>query len=340
MPTTYQDQFWIIDPYAPPPAGTLLTVNFFTIVDNNDNGLINRFSNDSIDGSDIVVSYPGDTVTVQLAGGATVTITGVTFYLADGRTVFTPSDGSTLSNATLVSTTWVPTQGSMPVADLGPPCFTPGTLIECASGPRPVEELRPGALVLTADDGLRPLVAVHRRRLSGAEIAARPRLGPVCIAAGALGEGLPRRDLAVSPQHRMLISSPVAERMFGSREILAPACQLVGLPGIARPGAPGGVDYIHLLLDHHAVIFAEAAPTESLFLGRVAGQELPRHEIARLMRHLPDLLARPMEPARPLVRGRRLQQLLRRHEANAKPLLDHPPRPCRPRGRARLALAV
>ncbi len=340
MPTTYPDQFWIMDPFAPPPVGTVLTVAYLDVVDNNDNGLINRFSNDSIDGSDIRRSYPGDTVTVELSDGSIVTITGVTFYLADGREVFTPTDGSTLQTATLVSTTWVNSQGSVPVEDLAPPCFTPGTLIDTADGPRPVEALEAGDLVWTADRGLCPIVLVSRRSISAEKIKARPKLAPVRISAGAMGAGLPRRDLVVSPQHRMLLSTPVARRMFGEAEVLAPACQLAGQPGIERVEAPQGVEYIHLLLDHHAVLFAEGAPTESLFLGEQSHQELSREQVGQLRRQTPALIARDMEPARVLVRGRRLRQLLHRHEVNAKPLLAAPPAIRRPVAPARLSLVV
>jgi hypothetical protein len=75
-------------------------------VDQNDDGDVDRFNGDSIDGSDIQSSYPGDTVTVTLATG-TVTHTGITFYLADGREVFTPTDGSILQTGTLAGTSAV-----------------------------------------------------------------------------------------------------------------------------------------------------------------------------------------------------------------------------------------
>jgi Hint domain len=324
MPTTYMDQFWIIDPYSPPPVGTALTVSYFSIVDQNSNGQINRFSNDSIDGSDIRASYPGDTVTVTLASGSTVTITGATFYLADGRQVFTPIDGSNLPNGTLVSTTWVSGQQSVTPPQLGTPCFTPGTMIRTERGERRVEDLRAGDLVATADRGLAPVLMLHRRGLSEAHLIDKPQHGPVLFKAGALGQGLPRRDLLVSPQHRMMIRSPVAARMFASAEILVPACQLAGQPGIARAKPDGGIDYIHVLLDHHAVIYAEGAPTETLFLGEQVHEQLSQRDVDRIRSVLPYGPDFSMQPARPLVRGGRLKRLLQRHYDNAKPLLDVP----------------
>ena len=55
-----------------------------------------------------------------------------------------------------------------------------------ATGPRPVEELVPGDLVLTKDRGLQPLAWTGRRRFSLADQLAQPALVPVCIAARVL----------------------------------------------------------------------------------------------------------------------------------------------------------
>ena len=322
MPTTYPDVFWVMDPYNPPPVGTLLTAVTFDIIDQNDNGLINRFSNDSIDGVDITASYPGDTVTVTLAGGGTATYTGTTFYLADGREVFTPTDGSTLTDATLVSTTFVTTQGSTTPIELEPVCFTPGTLIETANGARMVETLEPGDLVQTADRGLVPIYLVRHRTLDAEHLADNPNHCPVLFRAGSLGLDLPARDLIVSPQHRMVLRSPVVQRMFGEPEIMVPACQLVGRPGITRLSSAQSVQYVHLLLDHHAVVFAENTPAETLFLGERASESFSQREYDQIALHLPKGVADNMQPARQFVRGKRLRKLLSRHMANNKPLLD------------------
>jgi hypothetical protein len=111
MPTTYNDQFYVIDPYAPPPVGTTLVAQRFDLVDQNDDGDVDRFNGDSIDGSDIRSSYPGDTVSVTLPNGTTVTHTGITFYLADGREVFTPTDGSILQTGTFAGKQRCPRTG-------------------------------------------------------------------------------------------------------------------------------------------------------------------------------------------------------------------------------------
>lgn len=141
-------------------------------------------------------------------------------------------------------------------------CFTPGTLIDTARGRVAVEELAPGDLVLTRDHGFQPLAWVGRRDLSAADLAACPQAAPVRIAAGALGRNLPERDLVVSPRHRMLITGARAELMFGEREVLVTAADLLGLPGVTQD-LGGAVSYIHVMCDAHQIIRAEGSWTES-----------------------------------------------------------------------------
>ena len=142
------------------------------------------------------------------------------------------------------------------------PCFTAGSLVCTARGEVPVERLAPGDRVLTRDNGYRPVQWVGTRALTVADLRAAPGLGPVAIAAGALGHGLPARAMRVSPQHRMLIAGPLTEMLFGEHEVLVPALHLVGLPGIVR--APDGdVTYVHVLLDRHEIICADGAWSES-----------------------------------------------------------------------------
>lgn len=121
---TYTDQFYNMDPANPPTAGQPITFSVYSITDANNDNDFDRFNNDSVDGVDIISSWPGDTVTVFVAGIGNVTYTGTTFYLSGGRRVFTPTDGQVLQNGTFVSSTWVNSQGPLLVSQLGPTCFT------------------------------------------------------------------------------------------------------------------------------------------------------------------------------------------------------------------------
>ncbi|SEK55937.1 Hint domain-containing protein [Roseovarius nanhaiticus] len=201
-------------------------------------------------------------------------------------------------------------------------CFVSGTLIETAGGPLPVERLRPGHMVLTADHGLQPL------RWHGVQVLAgawpeQSRVTPICIVAGAMGHGLPTRDLIVSPQHRICIGSPITQRMFGEEEIFVPAKKLAPCKGIAPYPAGRRVIFHHLLFDRHEVIFANGLRCESLLLGPHARDALGAQALSEIAvikarlgaQSLSETMARPC-PAR----GARLRRMLTRHQKNGKAL--------------------
>ena len=94
-----------------------------------------------------------------------------------------------------------------------------------------------------------------------------PHLRPIRIVAGALGGGMPTRDLLVSRQHRMVIKSVIALRMFGQSEVLVAAAKLLDLRGVFVDDSLDEVGYFHLVFDDHEIILAEGAETESLLIG-------------------------------------------------------------------------
>lgn len=142
-------------------------------------------------------------------------------------------------------------------------CFTPGTRIATAQGERAVESLRAGDLVLTRDRGYLPLAWAGRRDLTAAEVAAEPSFRPVRIAKGALGQGMPARDLIVSPQHRMLMTGPRAQLFFAEHEVLVPAVHMLNWPGVTRVEEPAAFSYLHVMFDDHQIICANGAWSES-----------------------------------------------------------------------------
>jgi hypothetical protein len=210
----------------------------------------------------------------------------------------------------------------------GAVCFAAGTLIETATGPRRIETLAPGDRVRTLDHGFVPLRWIGAMPVSTAEMAANPRLAPVRIRAGALGPGLPERDLRVSRQHRILVNAPQAQATLGTAEALIPAINLVTLPGVAVEGTPRAVVYYHLLFDRHEVVLSEGAPTESLLPTARGLRGLPEAAREEVLRHLPQL-ARPENapaPARRIVQhGRDVRPFLAALTRDgAKPLASVP----------------
>lgn len=142
------------------------------------------------------------------------------------------------------------------------PCFTPGTRIATPRGEVAVEDLREGDRVITRDNGMQEIRWVGARTLTSAELISAPYLRPVRIRAGALGQGLPERDMLVSPQHRLLLTSERAALYFGEREVLSPAKHLTGMEGIEEVRATN-ITYIHFMFDRHEVVLSDGAWTES-----------------------------------------------------------------------------
>lgn len=201
-------------------------------------------------------------------------------------------------------------------------CFTRGTMIETDKGPRAVETLQVGDLVWTLDAGHQPVRWIGETRLDAPALARMPRLRPICIAAGALGNGTPSRDLLVSPQHRVLLSSKIAQRMFGTQEVLVAAKQLLALEGIEQVDADT-VDYVHFLCSTHQIVRSNGALMESMYAGTqalAAVGQAARDEILELFPRIRDE-ADAMEPARLLVPGSQARRLARRHSENGEVLV-------------------
>ncbi|MFD2141884.1 Hint domain-containing protein [Ancylobacter oerskovii] len=155
-------------------------------------------------------------------------------------------------------------------------CFLPGTLIATPTGEARIETLRAGDLVLTAEGATKPVRWLARQTVS--TVFADPlRVLPIRIAAGALGDDLPARDLFVSPDHALLIDG-----------MLVQAGALInGTTIIRQTVMPQTFTYYHVELDDHSLILAEGVPAES-FVDNVARrwfdnwQEAPEAPVAEL----------------------------------------------------------
>ena len=131
------------------------------------------------------------------------------------------------------------------------PCFVAGTRLATPAGERMVERLAAGDLVLTASGAVRAVRWIGRRRI------VRPRGddAPVRLAAGALAEGVPSRDLQVSGDHAFWFAD--------AGGVLVEAKHLVNGRTIRRVPNRAAVTYVHVELDRHDVLLAEGAAAES-----------------------------------------------------------------------------
>jgi Hint domain len=174
------------------------------------------------------------------------------------HTLFTFYDfnaGTSAPNLAVVAGTDPYTGASQTWIELTATCFTPGTLIETETGARPVEELRSGERVWAvagASPRLSEIRWIGQRRIDLRRHPKPEGLYPVRIRKDALGEGLPARDLLVSPDHCLLIEGQ-----------LIPAKLLINGLSITHERSITAVHYFHIELDNHDAVLAEGVPAES-----------------------------------------------------------------------------
>jgi hypothetical protein len=131
-------------------------------------------------------------------------------------------------------------------------CYRRGTLILTAAGEVPVEDLLIGDLVVTRTGARRPIKWIGRRSYAGRFTFGRKSILPICVAAGALAEGLPRRDLWISPNHALYLEG-----------VLIEARDLVNGVSIFQASSVESVEYFHIELAEHDLLVAEGVLAES-----------------------------------------------------------------------------
>ena len=220
----------------------------------------------------------------------TLDLTGLGPFERVGETT-DPDGDSTSGTINFLDSPGGSVTGSMTYSEIERivPCFTPGTVIATPSGERPVEDLVPGDRVITRDNGLQEIRWVGRRDLGAADLGAAPHMRPVLVRAGALGRGLPERDMLVSPQHRVLMNNDKTALYFEDREVLAAATHLTGLEGVDEVREASGVSYIHFMFDQHEVVLSNGAWTESFQPGEQTLDGMGEESRAEIFELFPEL---------------------------------------------------
>ena len=147
-------------------------------------------------------------------------------------------------------------------------CFVAGTRIDTPDGPVAVEDLTVGQSVLTLSGQMVPVKWIGWRDLDLTRHP-HPRLArPIRVKAGAFADGMPARDLLVSPDHDLYID-----------DVLIPARLLVNHATIVEETTCLTVTYYHVELEDHDILLAEGMPAESYLdtgnRGMFANADLP-----------------------------------------------------------------
>jgi hypothetical protein len=170
-----------------------------------------------------------------------------------------------------------------------------------------IESIAIGTLVKTLDHGLQPVRWIGCRHVGSAELRRNPKLAPIRISVGVLGNKTPATALVVSPQHRVFLRSKIAQKMFGPEEVLVASTYLLNVDGVSVASDMKRTNYYHMLFDHHEIVAANGAKTESLFTGPEAIKALGPDALEELCTLFPALCRSPNDvlpdPVRPLAMG-------------------------------------
>jgi Hint domain len=184
-----------------------------------------------------------------------------------------PSDGGAdPSRAISYTLGELSTPGSSAVVAV---CYLRGTSILTAKGEQPVEQLAIGDMVATRRGGLQRIKWIGRQSFDPRFVRNNREKLPVCIKAGALGGGLPLRDLSVSPGHSMLLG-----------EHLILARNLVNGVTITQTETAEDVHYYNIELETHDCVLAEGSWAESY--ADAPGLRAQFHNAARFWALYPD----------------------------------------------------
>jgi Hint domain len=131
-------------------------------------------------------------------------------------------------------------------------CFLGGTMITTPDGEAAVETLNAGDLITTADGRTVPVRWIGINTVS-TRFADLQRNMPVRITAGALGEGLPKRDLLVSPDHALFLDGVLVQANALLNDITIH--RETRMPEVFR--------YYHVEMAAHDLILAEGVAAET-----------------------------------------------------------------------------
>jgi autotransporter passenger strand-loop-strand repeat protein len=193
------------------------------------------------------ITYDGQMIDPTVDNGGNVNV-----YPALGPYIF-KLEGGTLNSGGVIhsgagATVQLTTSAGGTILPL---CFAAGANILTERGPVAVEDLVVGERVAAYFAGMAPIVWIGQRTIDCRRHARPEGVWPVRVRAGAFGVGVPVRDVLLSPDHAVFVA-----------DVLVPVRELVD-GGMIVQERVDSVQYFHIELKQHDVLFAEGLPAES-----------------------------------------------------------------------------
>ena len=169
-----------------------------------------------------------------------------------------------------------------------------GANVRTPCGPRRVELVRPGDLIVTRDTGLQPVRMVWSRQVTSAQMIANPDLAPIRLKPRALGPMMPQKDLCLTPDHRVLVPGYRLAGQEKNTSCLIEARELAGASDAAYVDRSAEVvRCFTLIFDSHQIFCVNGLPVESFLPSAGAVASLSDEFRDALVRRFPQLRREP-----------------------------------------------
>ncbi|SIO39933.1 Hint domain-containing protein [Rhodovulum sp. ES.010] len=179
-------------------------------------------------------------------------------------------------------------------ADAFPGGLGAGANLRTPCGPRRVENVRPGDMIVTRGNGLQPVRLVWRRTLTPEAVRATPALAPVRLTPRALGPMMPQHPLLLAPDHRMLIPGWRLADWPEDMPALVAAAEFAGVSDAAYIDRAGdGMTFYQFVFDFPQVLTVNGLPVESLVPDQQVIATLGLAERESLWQRFPQLKRDP-----------------------------------------------
>jgi hypothetical protein len=169
-----------------------------------------------------------------------------------GALVISDAGGTPLGTLTFAGS---PLPGDATVVDAVVQCFVSGTRIATPAGNAPVETLKVGDQVQLLDGGAGTIDWVGQRHVDCERHPTPKKVRPFRIKADAFRQGIPNRDLFLSPDHAIFMDG-----------VLVPVKYLENGKTISQLKV-SSVAYHHFELREHAIVMADGLTVETLLPG-------------------------------------------------------------------------
>lgn len=181
------------------------------------------------------------------------------------------------------------------------PSISAGSLIGTSDGPRPIERLNRGDMVLTEKNGYQPI-----RWIQKWDTPAVGFYSPIKLRRPYLGLS---QDIFVAPHQRMIMTGTSAEYLFGRESVMVKAMHLLSYPAASLASGMRITTYYQLILDQHECIEIGGAWGASQYLGTF---RYPKEFLAtNPLSDLPDCaVPNHCKPVQPVLRSYETSSLL------------------------------